>query len=403
MKFHFFHLMPYPYLPDDFRQRVRSVWVDVPIDYYDPVKGHEVYHTYLDELMYADELGFDGICVNEHHQNAYGLMPSPNLMGAIMARESKQAKIVVMGNSVALYNPPTRVAEEFAMLDVLSGGRLVAGFPVGTPMDSNFCYGIPPAILREKYREGVGLITRAWEEREPFAFNGKYTQLRYVNIWPRPIQQPRPPVWIPGGGSVETWEFCIRNHFNYSYLSYFGYQGAKDVMKGYWDTVSNLGAEPNPYSAGFLQFVGVAESDAEAEKLYAPAALYFYNKCLHLFPGFVQPPGYSSMETVRRRIQSQIAGAAALSPDLTWKDILDRGYVVAGSPETVIDRLQDAADTLRMGHLMVLLHFGNMKQEIVRYNSELFAREVMPKLSGLFSDWEDEYWPAPSPIGPVTR
>jgi alkanesulfonate monooxygenase SsuD/methylene tetrahydromethanopterin reductase-like flavin-dependent oxidoreductase (luciferase family) len=202
---------------------------------------------------------------------------------------------------------------------------------------------------------------------------------------------------------VETWEFCIRNHFNYSYLSYFGYQGAKDVMKGYWDTVSNLGAEPNPYSAGFLQFVGVAESDAEAEKLYAPAALYFYNKCLHLFPGFVQPPGYSSMETVRRRIQSQIAGAAALSPDLTWKDILDRGYVVAGSPETVIDRLQDAADTLRMGHLMVLLHFGNMKQEIVRYNSELFAREVMPKLSGLFSDWEDEYWPAPSPIGPVTR
>ena len=127
MKFHFFHLMPYPYLPDDFRQQVRSVWVDVPIDYYDPVKGHEVYHTYLDELMYADELGFDGICVNEHHQNAYGLMPSPNLMGSIMARESKNAKVVVMGNSVALYNPPTRVAEEFAMLDVLSGGRLSPG------------------------------------------------------------------------------------------------------------------------------------------------------------------------------------------------------------------------------------------------------------------------------------
>ena len=312
MKFHFFHLMPYPYLPDDFREKVRSVWVDVPIDYYDPVKGHAVYHNYLDELMYADELGFDGICVNEHHQNAYGLMPSPNLMGSIMARESKNAKVVVMGNSVALYNPPTRVAEEFAMLDVLSGGRLVAGFPVGTPMDSNFCYGTPPAILREKYREGVELIVRAWAEREPFAFNGKYTQLRYVNVWPRPIQQPRPPVWIPGGGSVETWEFCIRNHFNYSYLSYFGYQGAKDVMKGYWDTVSNLGAEPNPYSAGFLQFIGVAKDDAEAEKLYAPAALYFYNKCLHLYPGFVQPPGYSSMETVRRRIQSQVAGAAAL-------------------------------------------------------------------------------------------
>lgn len=398
MKFHFFHLMPYPHLPDDFRQAVRSVWVDVPASYYDPIKGHDVYHTYLDELMYADELGFDGICVNEHHQNAYGLMPSPNLMASIMARESKQSKIVVMGNSVALYNPPNRVAEEFAMLDVLSGGRLVAGFPVGTPMDSNFCYGEPPATLREKYREGVEFIVRAWQEEEPFSFNGKYTQLRYVNVWPRPIQKPHPPVWIPGGGSVETWEWCARHDFLYAYLSYFGFQSGKDVMKGFWDTVADVGVDANPYRAGFLQFVGVAENDAEAEKLYWPAAHYFYNRCLHLFRGFVNPPGYSSMETVRRRIQSQIAAAAALAPDLTWKDIIDRGYVIAGSPETVIDKLQEVADTLRVGHLMVLVHFGNMPESTVRYNSERFAREVMPKLQGLFSDWEDNYWPAPSPI-----
>jgi alkanesulfonate monooxygenase SsuD/methylene tetrahydromethanopterin reductase-like flavin-dependent oxidoreductase (luciferase family) len=398
MKFHFFHLMPYPYLPDDFRQQVRSVWVDVPTKFYDPVKGHGVYHEYLDELMYADELGFDGICVNEHHQNAYGLMPSPNLMASIMARESKQAGIVVMGNSVALYNPPTRVAEEMAMLDVLSGGRLIAGFPVGTPMDTNFCYGEPPATLREKYREGVDLVMKAWAAEEPFSFNGKYTQLRYVNTWPRPIQKPHPPVWIPGGGSVETWEWCARNDYLYAYLSYFGFQAGRDVMKGYWDTVADCGVDPNPYRAGFLQFVGVAKDDAEAEKLYAPAALYFYNKCLHLFPGFVNPPGYASMETVRRRITSQVTAAAALSADLTWKDILDRGYVIAGSPETVIDKLQEVADTLRCGHLMVLCHFGNMAKETVRYNSELFAREVMPKLSGLFSDWEDNWWPAPSPV-----
>src|SRR5436309_583288 len=281
MKICFFHLMPYRFLPDDFENRYRSVWVDVPPSLYDPVRGHAVYHEYLDELEHADSLGFDGICVNEHHQNAYGLMPSPNLMAATLARNTRNAKIVVMGNSVALYNPPVRVAEEFAMLDVLSNGRLVAGFPVGTPMDTTYCYGEPPITLRDKYREGVELVLRAWAAEEPFAFNGKYTQLRYVNTWPRPIQQPRPPVWIPGGGSVETWEFCIRNHFNYSYLSYFGFQSGKDVMKGYWDTVANLGAEPNPYSAGFLQFIGVAKDDAEAEKLYAPAALYFYNKCLH--------------------------------------------------------------------------------------------------------------------------
>ncbi len=158
MKFHWFHLMPWPHLPDDFRDRYRCVWVDPPPHLYDPVRGHDVYNDYLDELEHAEQVGFDGICVNEHHQNAYGLMPSPNLMAAALSRRTNQAKLVVMGNSVALYNPPTRVAEEFAMLDVMSGGRLIAGFPVGTPMDTCFAYGEAPATLREKYREGVDLI-----------------------------------------------------------------------------------------------------------------------------------------------------------------------------------------------------------------------------------------------------
>src|SRR5438046_3253431 len=151
--------MPYPELPDDFRQRYHGVWVDPPAaELYDPVVGHRAYNEYLDELEYAEQVGFDGICVNEHHQNAYGLMPSPNLMAAALARRTNRAKIIVMGNSVALYNPPTRVAEEFAMLDCLSGGRLVAGFPVGTPMDTCFAYGQTPTTLREKYAEGVELI-----------------------------------------------------------------------------------------------------------------------------------------------------------------------------------------------------------------------------------------------------
>src|SRR5436309_6052909 len=177
MKFNWFHLMPYRYLPDNFKEAYPSVWVDIPSSLYDPVKGHWLYNEYLDELEFADEVGFDGICVNEHHQNGYGLMPSPNLMAAALARRTRNAKLVVMGNSVALYNPPTRVAEEMAMLDVLSGGRLVSGFPVGTPMDTVFAYGQNPATLREKYREGVELVLPSWTATGPFAFNGKYTQL----------------------------------------------------------------------------------------------------------------------------------------------------------------------------------------------------------------------------------
>ena len=364
-----------------------------------PRRGHRSYNEYLDELEYADQVGFDGICVNEHHQNAYGLMPSPNLMAAALARRTTKAKLVLMGNSVALYNPPTRVAEEMAMLDVMSGGRLVAGFPVGTPQDTIFAYGQSPATLREKYREGVGLVLRAWREKEVFSFNGKYTQLRYVNVWPRPLQQPHPPVWVPGGASVETWDWCVENDFLYANLSYFGYQEAQKVLDGYWACVDRHKIERNPYRAGFLQFVGVADSDAEAERLYAEPAKYFYRNCLHVGAGYVNPPGYTSLATIRAGIEGQVAritrraGSRAELATLGWKDFIDRGYVVAGSPDTVVEKLSELATKLNVGHLMVLLHFGNMKRETTLYNTKRFAEEIIPRLRSRFSEWDDKWWP----------
>jgi alkanesulfonate monooxygenase SsuD/methylene tetrahydromethanopterin reductase-like flavin-dependent oxidoreductase (luciferase family) len=399
MKFHFFHLMPYPALPPDFREKNRSVWVDVPSRLFDPAVGHRAYNEYLDELEYAARVGFDGICVNEHHQNAYGLMPSPNLVAAALARRTADVKIVLMGNSVALYNPPVRVAEEIAMLDVITGGRIVAGFPVGTPMDTTFCYGQSPATLREKYREAVQLILRAWREPDTFSFNGKYTQLRYVNVWPRPVQKPRPPVWVPGGASVETWDLCLENDFLYANLSYFGYLEAQKILDGFWKAVDRYKLDHNPYRAGFLQFIAVADSDEEAERLYSEAALYFYQRSLHVHSGFVNPPGYTSTATLRAGIEGQIsritrrAGARAELATLTWKDLIERGYIVAGSPATVADRINDMADKLNVGHLMVLLHFGNMSRETTMYNTERFARDVIPRLRNRFSEWEDRWFP----------
>src|SRR4028119_1927434 len=112
-----FHLMPYPALPPDYDG---PAWGPVPTRLYDPGGGTQVYNRYRDELVYAEELGFDGVCVNEHHQNAYGIMPSPNLMASILARQTKRVKIAVVGNALPLYDPPTRVAEEFAMIDCIS-------------------------------------------------------------------------------------------------------------------------------------------------------------------------------------------------------------------------------------------------------------------------------------------
>jgi alkanesulfonate monooxygenase SsuD/methylene tetrahydromethanopterin reductase-like flavin-dependent oxidoreductase (luciferase family) len=305
MKFTWFNLMPWPHLPDDFREKYRSVWVDIPSRLYDPVKGHAVYHAYLDQLEYADQLGFDGIGVNEHHANAYGLMPSPNLMAATLSRRTSKAALVDLGNSIALYNPPIRVAEEFAMLDVLSGGRLVAGFPVGTSMDTNYCYGTIPSETRERYQEAHDLILKVWAADEPFAWNGRYTKLRYANCWPKPIQKPHPPIFVPGGGSIETWDFCIDRGYSYSYLSFSGYIRAKQLLDGYWKRVAERGVDDSPYRAGFAQIVCVAESDAEAEKLYAEHLLYFFNRCLHVYPGFADAPGYRTIKTLQANVLPQ--------------------------------------------------------------------------------------------------
>jgi len=396
MKLSWFHLMPYRFLPEDFKEKYRSVWVDVPAELYDAEKTHGLYHEFLDELEFAEQCGFDGLCVNEHHQNAYGLMPSPNLMAAALSRRTQRAVITVLGNSIALYNPPVRIAEEFAMLDVMTGGRFIAGFPVGTSMDTNFAYGAVPATLRDKYREGHDLIIQAWTRPEPFSFNGKYTQLRYVNIWPRPLQKPHPPVWIPGGGSIETWDWVLEHDYCYCYLSYFGFIRGSKVLQGFWQRCDDHGLERNPYRSGFLQLVAVAETDAAAERDYYAHADYFYNKCLHVFEGFADAPGYRTAETLRAGFTPQVGERASrMRTKLSWQDLLDQGYVIGGSPATVRERLEYAIKELHTGHLMVLCQFGSMPPELARQNTELFAKEVAPHVRPLFQEWEDRWWPQP--------
>lgn len=398
MKFTWFNLMPWPYLPDDFRETNRSVWVDIDQKLFDPAKSHEVYNTYMDLLEYADTLGFDGVGVNEHHQNGYGIMPSPNIIAAGLARRTKDAAIVVLGNSIALYNPPVRVAEEFAMLDCISGGRLVAGFPVGTSMDTNYCYGQIPSLTREKYQEAHDLIIKAWTTREPFAFNGRYNKLRHVNIWPRPIQdKPHPPVHIPGGGSVETYDFCIDNTYSYSYLSFSGYLRAQALMSGYWKQVEERGVDKSPYRAGFAQTILVADTDEEAERLYSEHVSYFYNRCLHVYPGFADAPGYRTIKTIQTGALSQYAPPTGGYTQLTWKELTEQGHVIAGSPETVRQRMEDLIKGLNVGNIFCLMHVGNMPADKCMYSTKLFAEKVMPKLRNMFPEWADDnrFWTSP--------
>ena len=324
-------------------------------------------------------------------------MPSPNIIAAALSRRTRDVGLVVLGNSIALYNPPVRVAEEFAMLDCISGGRLIAGFPVGTSMDTNYCYGQIPSLTREKYMEAHDLIIKAWKEPDPFAWNGRYTKLRHVNLWPRPIQKPTPPIHIPGGGSVETYDFCIDNTYSYSYLSFTGYIRAKALMEGYWKRVEERKApDKSPYRAGFAQTICVADTDAEAEKLYSQHVHYFYNRCLHVYPGFADAPGYRTIKTIQSGALSQYAPPrdGSLFGNLTWKDLTEGGHVIAGSPETVRQRMEHLAKSLHVGNIFCLMHVGNMPKEKCMYSTKLFAEKVIPKLRGMFPEYEDDerFW-----------
>jgi len=405
--------MPYPELPDDFPEEHRSVWVDIDPKLYDPEVGNRTYNEYLDELEFAAKCGFDAVGVNEHHSNGYGLMPSPNIIAAALSRNCPDTNLVVLGDSVALYNPPLRVAEEIAMLDGITGGRMIAGFPVGSPMDTIFAYGQNPSTLRERYHEGVDLIRQAWTRDEVFSFNGHYNKLRYVNVWPRPVQDPHPPIWIPGGGSVDTWDWCAKDDLLYCYLSYFGYKAGLKTMQGFWKRVQEQGKEVNPFQGGFAQFIAVADTEKEAWDLYREPAEYFFNTCLHVYAGYADPPGYKTPNTVRAGVEGMVERAAreataraeankagptgiASKYRLSFEEMVEKGYIILGDPTQVAEQVNELCTSMNVGHLMTFNHFGNMSKELVRYNTEMYATKVIPEVSSLFEDeFEDKWWPKP--------
>jgi alkanesulfonate monooxygenase SsuD/methylene tetrahydromethanopterin reductase-like flavin-dependent oxidoreductase (luciferase family) len=158
--------------------------------------------------------------------------------------------------------------------------------------------------------------------------------------------------------------------------------------------------------------VGVAESRQQALDLYTEPAEYFYGRCLHVDARFASPPGYVTEATQRAGLESQVKLAAqsaeakgpstnassaqkmqSLARDM--KGIVDNGYVIIGSPKDVTEQLHELAKTLNVGNLMLLMQFGSLSKELTKYNTKLFAEQVMPNLKPLFSEWENKWWPKP--------
>src|SRR5439155_19388583 len=208
----------------------------------------------------ADQVGFDWVTVAEHHFAPMGLTPNPMVMAGALTQRVKRARIALLGATIPILNP-VRVAEEFAMLDTLTGGRLIAGMLRGTG-NEYVTYNVNPAESRERFEEAMELIIRAWTEPQPFGWLGRYYEYRSISIWPKPVQHPHPPIYM-SGSSPESGEFAARNHVRLG-LAFTTVPLARDAVRHYRAQAALAGWEPGPEDILYRVAAHVGDSDQEA-------------------------------------------------------------------------------------------------------------------------------------------
>jgi alkanesulfonate monooxygenase SsuD/methylene tetrahydromethanopterin reductase-like flavin-dependent oxidoreductase (luciferase family) len=373
MKFFLFHLMPYADLDLRFTEKYDTAWVTLPNSYFDAEKGHALYNRYLDELELGDQLDFDGVGINEHHQNAYGLMPTPGVIAGALSRRIK-GKIAVLGRALPLLNNPLQIAEEFAMLDQITGGRLIAGFVRGIGAEY-YSYGISPAQSHARFLEAHDLIVRAWTEIGPFHFEGDHYDMQYVNTWPRPYQKPHPPVWIPSQCSRETIVWAAEK--KYTYLqTYSPVAAVKRFLDMYKEEAQKNGYTASPDQLGWMAPIYVAQTDEQAYAEAKPHIEAFVSKFLRMPQQLSRPPGYLSA----RSAQAVMSAKSVLSAERTIDVLLEEGSFICGSVETVARKIQETQATIGYGNQLCLMQFGTLPPDLTRKNIELFGTKVMPLL-----------------------
>ncbi|NMO00546.1 LLM class flavin-dependent oxidoreductase [Gordonia sp. TBRC 11910] len=403
MKVTYFQQVPYRELPDDFEQKHESVITTPYFDVTTPNRVAGAFRSALDELMFAARRGFDGLTVTEHGQSSYDMVPNPDIIEAVLAYateiEGIDTAIYPVGRSLGKSREPLRVAEELAMIDCISNGRLVSGFPVGLAYDANINNSVPPAQTRQRFDESLELVLKAWSAREPFAWNGRTAQHAAVNIWPKPIQQdPLPPVWITGIGNPRTMEFTLDREFGFNYFGWFGLKVAgRRIFDRFWETADRLGKDANPYRMGFMQTICVADTDAKAEALFAEHAEYFFQKGIGSIPmeRLALPGGIDirGVEAIMR--DPGDFGIYSKMKTASFSELMEAGSIVCGSPDTVAETLLSHAREYRIGNLHAMLQFGSMPHDLAEENIDLFSTAVLPRLQALWSDegYEHHWWP----------
>jgi alkanesulfonate monooxygenase SsuD/methylene tetrahydromethanopterin reductase-like flavin-dependent oxidoreductase (luciferase family) len=375
IQFYVFNHHHYAHLPeriDDYS----SSWVDYPNSEFDPRLAHELYQRYTREIRLVEELGFDAIAINEHHNTAYSLQPSPTVRAGHVIASTEKIKILVAGIPLNL-SLPNRVAEEYAMLDVMSGGRMEFGFPLGTGMEywSNAAQ-INPTTARARFREGLEILLQAWEQDGPTSYEGEHFFYRFLNPWPRPYQQPRPRIYIVGSGSPETVDLAVQFGAGYSVV-FTPIPQQLRAFESLREKCAAAGRTLAPDDLIITTIVYVADSDEEAEREGRPHIERFFSWYHRVQPKYLSPPGYVSRDNFLR-----LASSAALADakESSWEDMLALGRIAIGSPDTVADTLAHWAQEAGSSRILLQLTIADMPEEKAVKNMTLFAREVIPRI-----------------------
>jgi alkanesulfonate monooxygenase SsuD/methylene tetrahydromethanopterin reductase-like flavin-dependent oxidoreductase (luciferase family) len=337
----------------------------VPPGAYDPDTGAEAYQGMVERVQYAEELGFDWVSLSEHHYSPRILTPNIAVSGAYVAARSKKIKIALLGPIVSQSNP-VQVAEEMAMLDTLSNGRLVFGMLRGTT-NEYLTFDLNPAEARERTTEGMELILKAWTEPQPFGWQGRHFQFRTVSVWPRPLQQPMPPTYSLGT-SAESCSFAARHHIGLG-VSFAPFEVVAKSTRFYRQECAKYGWEPSPEQMIYRANILIAETDDEAHEL-----LEKQRKGPAPFP--MRPGVREALLQLDRR---NVAGEPR-TPNVGGG--LPTSFY--GSPDTIVEQIKRCREEVGVGVLdLAFQNPGAPETGRLMHSLELFADKVLPRIRGV--------------------
>ena len=393
MKFGFFHLMPYT----DYVGETAS-W-PVPNRDFDPRRAEELYRTYVDTMAYAEECGFDWIGCNEHHFSPYGLMANPNIIGGALAYRTKTSSIALFGNLVPLNNP-IRVAEEYAMLDCMTGGRFIAGLMRGIPHEY-ISYNIPPSESWERQREAIALILKAWTEPEPFGWEGKHYQFKQVSIWPRPFQKPHPRILV-SATSIDSARFAAEIGATMGMVLISDLNSTKELIAIYRETARKHGWEPTPDNILIGMHCCIADTDAEALHYLETGHDYFQNTLLAAVRNaqriVLQETRFHRDDDNRDRWLKRLTQRAGQ----TLEETIANGTTLCGSPESVVAQIKRIQGELGHGIFNFTMKVGTIPDDVVVHGMELFRDRVLPHVRHLGDGYQAVAPPSIGITAPVT-